>query len=108
METRRPNDLLTVLRRDGWSYGEPETTNLAGIQQTTLRMRNKRAVVDVTFYELDDLKLAQDFEYKTKYPTEAVRFGLTVVRMTPVGDSGVTGVGKLRRRFLQIKGLAGN
>ena len=108
METRRPRDLLTVLRRDGWSFGEPETTNLAGIQQTTLRMRNKRAVVDVTFYELDDFKLAQDFEYKTKYPTEAVRFGLTVVRMTPVGDSGVTGVGKLRRRFLEIKGLVGN
>ena len=61
-----------------------------------------------TFYELDDFKLAQDFEYKTKYPTEAVRFGLTVVRMTPVGDSGVTGVGKLRRRFLEIKGLVGN
>lgn len=108
MNTRSPNDLLTLLRRDGWMYGQPETTSLAGIDQTTLRMRNKRSMVDVTFYELDNVKDAKDFEFNTKRPAEAVRFGLTVVRMTPVGDSGVTGVGILRRRFLQIKGLAGN
>ena len=106
LETRRPEDLWMLLRREGWSFDPPETTEISGVSQTTLRMRKQRMSVDVTFYEVEELSLAKDFEYNTQAPAEAVRFGLTVIRMNPAGSRSSQGIRELRDYFLRIKGLA--
>ena len=69
-------------------------------------MRKQRMSVDVTFYEVEELSLAKDFEYNTQAPAEAVRFGLTVIRMNPAGSRSSQGIRELRDYFLRIKGLA--
>ena len=104
MATRQPKDLMVLLRHDKWFFVQkPETVDLGDVQQTTLRVRRRRATVDVTFYQAQELALARELERKTDPGSSVVRLGHTVVRMAPVGSQGSRGVSELYERMLEIK-----
>ena len=107
-QTRNPEDIIILLRREGWSFvQQPESLLLGSVKQTTMRVKKEREHVDVTFYETTDLSLARELESGTESPAEAVRLGLTTVRIRPVGGGGV-GMAELRQRLSQIRAASIN
>jgi serine/threonine protein kinase len=89
-ETPSAEILLTAIKRSGWNtIGNPDSTELGDIRQTTARVLREGQLVDITFYECDDESVAMQLMGDTELPARAVRIGRTVTRLSPVeGKSG--------------------
>lgn len=104
LKTKTTIQILDGMQQGGWSYDKtPQTSELDEVKQTTLRLRRDAETVDITLYECDRLKLARELEFQTTPPVEAVRIGLTVVWLRPIGEFGPQGVHELRKVLISLK-----
>jgi len=104
LKTKTTIQILDSMQQSGWSYDKtPQTSELDEVKQTTLRLRRDAETVDITLYECDRLKLARELEFQVTPPVEAVRIGLTVVWLRPIGEFGAQGVHGLRKVLISLK-----
>ncbi len=106
--------LIAALRTAGWlTSGKIQTANLGGTTQTSMIVdyTRKEMVANVVIYECESDQLASELATATDSGAEVVKFGRTVVRISPGPSNKISGVTQVTqvlftfRQMMQKKGL---
>ncbi len=100
--------VLMAVRQSGWRpIGDSDKVDFEDIVQISERFRKDGKTVTVTVYEAPTHEDAIPYESTVEEPTQAVRFGKTVVQVSPGARGNSTqGVYSLMSTLFELKSIA--
>lgn len=100
--------ILTAVRQSGWRpIGDSDEVDFDDIVQTSERFRKDGKTVTVSVYEAPTHEDAIPYERTAEEPTQAIRFGKTVVQVSPgARGSSTQGVYSLMSTLFELKSIA--